>query len=198
MKVLLLLTPIFLLVGFWLIYYSSRRSRMIQEFSRKLALAYRAKDDGSLEQLLNRTFKLEAPLGRSFSRIRDLADADGIKLFRVTEVLDLSPSGLPQNSHFGRIAVFFVTSAPGELFFLARGRDEFRPIFPQQTEQIAAEPAFQAIHQIINASPPQHTLSVTLMRGGFLCYFEPLVTGSEKELDIAYLLQFAQRARGKI
>ena len=72
---------LFVLVGFWLYFYSNRRSRLIQEVSAKLGLAYHAKDDGSLEQCLNQAFQLEAPLGRDFSQIRDVADAEGIKLF---------------------------------------------------------------------------------------------------------------------
>jgi len=195
MKVLLLLTPLFVLVGFWLYFYSNRRSRLIQEVSAKLGLAYHAKDDGSLEQCLNQAFQLEAPLGRDFSQIRDVADAEGIKLFRVTEALDLSPHGLPQNSHFGRIAVFCPIPSHANFYFLTRGGQELRAIVPQTAQQISSEPAFQAIYQVLCTFPPSHLLSITLMRGCFLAYFEPLLTGSEKIPELLYLLQLAQRVR---
>ena len=198
MKILLLLTPLFLLVGGWLFYYSSRRSRMLQEFSAKLGLVYQSADDGRLERQLNCALQLEAPLGRDFSRIKDLADADGIQLFRVTEALDLSPYGLPQNSHFGRIAVSFSVASQAQLFFLARGSKEFRPIVPNTVAQTADIPEFQCLQQLISSFPPPHTLSLTLMRGRLLAYLERLVTGSEKEPELSYLLEFAQHARRKL
>lgn len=198
MKVLLLLTPLFLLVGFWLYYYSRRRSQLVQDFSAKKGLRYFGVDDGGFEEQLSADLALEPPLARSFARIRDITDADGILLFRVTEVLDLSHYGLPQNSHFGRLAVSFEVSSPADIYFLARGQNQFRPIVPDSVDKISTEPAFKVIAQVISIFPPPHSLSVTLVKGRFLAYLEPAVVGSEKEPELEYLLLLAQRIRRKL
>jgi len=195
MKVFLILTPIFVLLGLWLIIYSKRRSNLVKGFGAKKKLFYRQKDGGTLEQSLNRAFALTAPLGRDFSRIRDIVEDDAICLFRVTEALDLSHYGMPQNTHFGRIAVFFEIKKDLELFFLAKNAQEIKPIIPNNAHQIAADPNFVKLKQIINENPPSHTLSVTIMRGRFLAYLEPMVTGSEKERDLNYLFNLAKTAK---
>jgi hypothetical protein len=120
MKVFFILIPIFVLIGLWLLIYSKRRSNLVKGFGTNNGLFYRQRDDGTLEQALTRAFALKAPLGRDFSRIRDIVEDDGICLFRVTEVLDLSHYGMPQNTHFGRIAVFFETKKDLESFFLVK------------------------------------------------------------------------------
>lgn len=195
MKVFFILTPIFVLLGLWLIIYSKRRSNLVKGFGAKKRLFYRQKDDGALEQALNRAFALTAPLGRDFSRIRDIVEDGGISLFRVTEALDLSPYGMPQNTHFGRIAVCFETRKDPELFFLVKNAQEIKPIIPNDAHQIAADPIFVKLKQLIHENPPSHTLSATLMRGKFLAYLEPMVTGSEKESDLNYLFDLAKTVK---
>lgn len=72
MNVALILIPVFVLVGLWLLIYSRRRSRLVKAFGGEKGLSYRHKDDkddGALEQEHNRAFSLAAPLGRNFSRI---------------------------------------------------------------------------------------------------------------------------------
>ena len=120
MKVFLILTPIFVLIGLWLLIYSRRRSRIVKAFCETNRFFYRFKDEGTLEQALNRSFALAAPLGRDFSRIRDIVEDDSIRLFRVTEALDLSSYGMPQNTHFGRIAVFLKQKRIVNCFFWQR------------------------------------------------------------------------------
>jgi hypothetical protein len=195
MKVFLILTPIFVLLGLWLLIYSKRRSNLVKGFGAKKRLFYSQKDDGTLEQSLNGAFALTAPLGRDFSRIRDIVEDNGIRLFRVTEALDLSHYGMPQNTHFGRIAVFFETKKDLELFFLVKNAQEIKPIIPNNAHQFAADPIFVKLKQIIRENPPSHTLSVTLMRGKFLAYLEPMVTGSEKESDLNYLFDLAKTVK---
>ena len=195
MKVLLILTPIFVLIGLWLLIYSRRRSRLVKAFGGTKGFFYRHKDDWTLEQALNRAFTLAAPLGRDFSRIRDIVEDDGIRLFRVTEALDLSYYGMPQNTHFGRIAVFIETEKDWELFFLAKNAQEIKHILPKGSHQIATDPIFAKLKQIIEENPPPHMLSVTLMRGKFLAYLEPMLTGSEKESDLNYLFELAKMAK---
>lgn len=195
MKVFLILTPIFVLIGLWLLIYSKRRSNLVKGFGAKKRLFYRQKDDGTLEQSLNGAFALTAPLGRDFSRIRDIVEDNGICLFRVLEALDLSHYGMPQNTHFGRIAVLFETKKDLELFFLVKNLKEIKPIIPNNAHQFAADPIFVKLKQIIRENPPSHTLSVTLMRGKFLAYLEPMVTGSEKERDLNYLFDLAKTVK---
>ena len=195
MKVFLILTPIFVLIGLWLLIYSKRRSNLVKGFGAKKRLFYRQKDDGTLEQSLNGAFALTAPLGRDFSRIRDIVEDNGICLFRVSEALDLSHYGMPQNTHFGRIAVFFETKKDLELFFLVKNAKEIKPIIPNNAHQFAADPIFVKLKQIIRENPPPHSLSVTLMRGKFLAYLEPMVTGSETERDLNYLSDLAKTVK---
>jgi hypothetical protein len=38
-------------------------------------------------------------------------------------------------------------------------------------------------------------LSVTVMRGNFLAYLEPMMTGSEKESDLNYLFELARMVK---
>ena len=198
MKILLILTPIFVLIGIWLLIYSKRRSHLVKRFGKTKGLFYRHEDDGTLEQALNRAFTLAAPLGRDFSRIRDIVENDGICLFRVTEALDLSYYGMPQNTHFGRIAVFFNTEKDLELFFLAKNAQEIKHVLPKDSNHIATDPVFTNIKQIINDNQPPHMLSVTLMRGKFLAYLEPMLTGSEKKNDLNYLFELAKNVKRSI
>ena len=195
MKVFLILTPIFVLIGLWLLIYSRRRSRIVKAFCETNGFFYRFKDEGTLEQALNRAFALAAPLGRDFSRIRDIVEDDSIRLFRVTEALDLSHYGMPQNTHFGRIAVFFETEKNWELFFLAKNAQEIKHILPKDSDQIASDPIFAKLKQLIKENPPPHMLSVTVMRGNFIAYLEPMMTGSEKESDLNYLFELARMAK---
>ena len=192
MKVFLILVPIFVLIGLWLIIYSKRRGRLVKTFGQTKGLFYHPKDDGTLEQALNRAFTLKAPLGRDFSRIRDIVEDGDIRLFRVTEALDLSPYGMPQNTHYGRIAAFCETQKDLEFFFLAKNAQEIKYILPQGSHQIAADPIFTKLKQAIKKNPPPHELSVTIMRGKFLAYLEPMLTGSEKERDLNYLFDLAK------
>ena len=154
--------------------------------------SYRAKDDGTLEQSLNSAFALPAPLGRDFSKIRDIVESDGIRLFRVTESLDLSKYGMPQNTHLGRIAAFFKAENDEALFFLAKNAQDLTHVLPKETPQPGIAPAFDTLKRIIEENSPPHMLSVTIMRGKFLAYLEPMLTGSEKASDLDYLFELAK------
>ncbi len=192
MKVFLILAPIFVLIGLWLIIYSKRRSRLVKKFGETKGLLYHPRDDGTLEQELNCALVLNAPLGRNFSRIRDIVEDSDIRLFRVTEALDLSFYGIQQNTHSGRIAVSFETQKDWEFFFLAKNAQEIKYILPDDSHQLATDPVFTELKQVIRSNPPPHTLSVTAMRGKFLAYLEPLLTGSEKMGELKYLFDLAR------
>ncbi|WP_298037359.1 hypothetical protein [uncultured Desulfuromonas sp.] len=195
MNTALILIPAFSFVGLWLLIYSRRRSRLVKTFGAKKGLSYRHRDDGALGRELNRAFALAAPLGRDFSRIRDIVEGGGIRLFRATEALDLSPYGLPQNTHSGRIAVFFETEKDGEAFFLAKDARDIRHVLPWSTGPAEPDPGLTGLMQIIDGNPPPHQLSVTVMGGRFLAYLQPMLTGGEKESDLDYLYRLATRAK---
>ena len=195
MDVFLILTPIFVLVGVWLFLYSRRRSQLVKRFAVSRGLLYRQEDDGTLEQSLNRAFSLQPPLGRSFYAIRDIVEGSRITLFRATEALDLSHYGMPQNTHFSRIAVLLATEWDEELYFLAKSPQAVTPIFPKDTGQIATDTVFNQLKQLIKDYPPPHLLSVTVMRGHVLLYLEPTLTGSEKETDLNYLFDLAKKIK---
>lgn len=192
MTVFLILAPIFVLIGLWLIIYSKRRGRLVKTFGAAKGFSYRAKDDGTLEQALNSAFALPAPLGREFSGIRDIVESDGTSLFRVTEALDLSKYGMPQNTHHGRIGVFFEVENDDELFVLAKNAQEMRSILPKDSHQPGTGPVFGKLKGILEGNPPPHMLSVTIMRGQFLAYLEPMVMGSERKDDLSYLFELAR------
>lgn len=195
MKVFLILAPVFVFVGLWLIIYTRRRVRLMKAFGAARGLTYLSRDDGTLETALNGAFALPPPLGRNFSSIRDIVTDDGIRLFRVTESLDLNRYGMPQNTHSGRIAVYFETGNDGKLFFLADNAQEIRHILPKGPAQTGPGPGFEALEKIIAETPPPHILSVTMMGGWFLAYLEPGLTGSEKASDLGYLYELAQRVK---
>jgi hypothetical protein len=195
MKVFLILAPIFVLVGIWLFVFSKRRSRLVRSVGEKRGLIYLQRDDGKLEGELNRSFVLPSPLGRNFSRIIDIVESKGIYLFRVTEALDLSSYGIPQNTHFGRISTFFKTGSNLEIFFLTNPECEIRLIVPKEGGTVFSNPKVVELKRIIDENPPPHSLSITVMRGRFLAYLEPVLAGSEKEADLDYLLEFAKHAK---
>ncbi len=195
MTVAMILVPAFVLVGLWLLIYSRRRSRMLKSFATRHALVYRPGEDGGLEQELNRAFALPLPLGRDFSRVRDIAEGEGVRLFRVTEALDLNPYGQAQNTHFGRIAVFMAADTDADLFFRTRGPRKIDFVLPGETGRNQADGTFRTLRQILADNPPPCTLSVTIRNGRFLAYLEPLVTGGEKEPDLGYLYRLATMIR---
>jgi hypothetical protein len=172
--------------------YSRRKSRLIQAFGREKGLSYRHADDGALEQQLNHAFNLAAPLGRDFSRIKDIVKDNDICLFRATEALDLSHYGMPQNTHFSRTVVFSITEKDSEMFFLTKNAQEVTHIFPKDSNQITSDPVFTKLKKLIEENPPPHMHSLTIMRGKFLAYLEPMLTGSEKKSDLNYLFELAK------
>jgi hypothetical protein len=189
-KVFVILVPIFALVGIWLFIYSRKRSGLLKDFAKKRGLTYQGEDEGSYEQILNQAFGLEAPLARGFSGVKDIVTDHEITLFRVTELLDLSPYGISQNTHYGRIAVLFDAPKEPDLFFEIKKQSEYRIIPPEKN--LRADKYFLALLKVIDLHPPPHTLSLTMKQGKALLYLIPTVTGSEKETDLDHLYDLAK------
>ena len=189
MNVFIILVPVFALVGVWLLIYSRKRSSLLKNFAKKRGFTFQGKDEGSYEHILNQTFGLEAPLARGFSGVRDIVTDHVISLFRVTELLDLSPYGISQNTHYGRIAVLFDVSKEPDLFFEIKKQSEYRSIPPEK--DLRADRYFLALQKVIDLHPSPHTLSVTMKQGKALLYLIPMVTGSEEETDLDHLYHLA-------
>ena len=194
MNIFLILFPLFALVGIWLLIYSRKRSQLLKNFGRKKGLIYLASDDGRLEQKLDQAFKLEPPLARGFSRIRDIVTDNNIFLFRVTELLDLVPYRVKEYAHSGHVAVAFSVPKEINLFFFLVNQSEYENIHPPG-KNLDADQHFQVMQKIIKTNPPPHNLSVTIMRKKALIYLMPIVTGAEKESDLEYLFDLAKEIK---
>lgn len=196
MDVALVLVPLFLAVGVWLLVYSRRRRRMMTTFAARHGLAHRPADDGSLEEVLDRVFALPRPFARAFSRIRDVVEGDGVRLFRCTELLDLSRHGAAQNTHAGRIAALVDVGGASEAFLRVRRDGTLVPVLPGTHADPAGNPELEGLRRELSRNPPPHTLSVSLSGGNLLLYLEPGLTGSEKPGDVEYLFRLATGLRG--
>jgi hypothetical protein len=190
MTVFWILGTTFVALGIYLYAYSRKRSRLIRDFALSKGLRYSRKAGAALEEELEKAFSFDIPgIVRNFGRIRDVVENKGITMFRATELLDLTPYGRSQNTHFGRIAAYFDAPVTPEMFFLVTKAGELTNRHP--TEAIPAEDAsFIKIKEVLEKSAPRHRLSVTLMRGKAILYLEP-VFGSEKKEDLDYLFELA-------
>lgn len=186
-----ILVPLFLAVGVYLIVYNLRRRRLLRSFAGAKSLPYRPADDGTLEHRLNSAFRLEGSgRVRAFSRIRDIVENGPLRLFRVTELLDLNPHGQAPSTHFGRIAVLvtveaqppaFATFEPGAEGWRRRPRGE------------ASEEPLKAVEKLLLQCPPRHPLTVTFAGASALLYLEPFRVGGESLEDVECLHELGRR-----
>jgi len=193
-----ILVPAFLLVGLWLIYYNMKKSELLRRFAAKRGLAYSKKAPG-LDEELDRVFRLETPFARAFMLVRDVITDGRTRLMRLTELLDLSPYGTPQNTHFRRIPVYFPAPAGPDLILgfnhgVPGGSGEPRVMYPVGTD-VSGDERVKRLQELVSKMPPPHPLTVTLMGGRALAYLEPLMVGSEGESEADYLLEFARKFR---
>ena len=121
-------------------------------------------------------------------------DAD-VKLFQVIEALDLSYFGPPKNSYFNRIAVTRQTRKDARLFFRITDALDANPVFMEDESRVKSDPIFVSITEIVARNPPPAPLSITVMGGQFLAYFEPDISGSEDSGDLAYLYELANEVK---
>lgn len=191
MNVALLLVPAFVAVGLWLLYYTRRRRRLMRRVAHRHGFVHHERDRLGLEARLNRALSLQTPRARSFSAFRDIVQADGVTLFRATELLDLSRHGQAQNTHFGRIAATFETPPEADFHVLADRNGGLSNLDPARGRP-DGDAWLHRLERVLADSPPPHALSVTARDGVGLAYLEPRVTGSESERDVEYLWRFAR------
>lgn len=189
-----ILIPLFGAVGLYLLWYSRRRKKMLESFTKTNQFLFRPEQKNALQKTLDCCFSLkQESMVRSFGQLSSPVEKESIKLFRTVELLDLNPHARSNSTHFSRIAALFKIPKIYEEFFIldksmqARRRiPDSRPINPdvlQQSKQIAAE------------CEARHTLSVTLGSGYGLIYFEPIVTGGETMSDVNCLYCIAKSLR---
>jgi hypothetical protein len=197
MEIFWILGIAFVAVGGYLYVYSRKRSRLLKDFASNKGVRHSRKAGASLEEELEKAFSFDIPgIVRSFGRVRDVAEIEGITIFRATELLDLSPYGGSQNTHFGRIAAYFDAPATLDMFFLVTKTGELANMHP--TEAIPeTDDSFIKIKEVLEKSAPRHRLSVTVMRGKAIIYLEPMF-GSEKKEDVDYLLGIAVAIHRKL
>ena len=93
----MILIPIFIAVGVYLIIYSKKRKAMLKGFAQEKGLQYAHDDQGRLETELNQKLAVEETgLVRSFMKIRDIVTDGEISIFRCIELLDLNPHRNPE------------------------------------------------------------------------------------------------------
>jgi hypothetical protein len=190
MQVFLILVPLFLAVGIYLLWYSSRRRRMFETFANARGFHV---DQGRAPQLvatLNHCFSLnQRGLVREFDQLTSPIAAGAVYLFRAVEILDVNPHGQSQSTHFARIIALFDVAETHEQFFMLdrSGAATARlPGAPTPTARVV-----EVTRHAVSEQGARHPLSITLARGKGLIYFEPLVTGGENSSDLEVLYNIA-------
>lgn len=190
--VFVLLGMAFAAVGVHLFFYSRRRASLVRDFARSRGYSWQARDDGSLEADLQRSFRLEqSGCVRAFDRPRDIVSVPGGTLFPAIELLDLNPYASVYDSHHARVAIALPDAPPWEGIFLVMPDMEIRQRFPLDGPRNEARTL--ALLEQEQVPPPPRPLSITFMRGRGLAYLRPTVVGSVDRSDLAYLADLADR-----
>lgn len=192
-----ILVPAFAAVGLYLLWFARRRGRMLATFAEAHGHRPAPERTEEVQRTLDGAFALEEKgLVRSFGQLASVVEAGPILVFRAVELLDLSPHGQSQSTHFSRIAAFFEVKEHLDAFFLLDRSGQVRPLLPGGSAP-ASEVAALA-RRLASEGGARHALSITLARGHGLVYFEPLVTGGEKPRDLESLLAIAQGMREEL
>lgn len=193
-KVFLILIPVFLAAGIYLIIYNKKKSALFKNFSIKEGLSYQKKDDGEIENYLSEKIKIDEPgYVRTISGVKDIIRYGDMIIFRCTELLDLYKYGSPGNTHFPRVVLSFDAEPGASLFFwFDPKRGAYKSKYPPDKD-LENDKYFQAIKTQIKNFPPPHPLTVTLSGGTTFIYMEPLMVGCEKEPDLDYLFDLGKK-----
>jgi len=190
--VLWMLVPLFIAAGFFLIWYTPHRKAMLQTFSKKYHLPIRPERKEELQKSLDDFFSLKhLSLVRSFAQLSSIIDAGPIWLFRTVELLDLNPLARSYSTHFSRIAALFKVSTNHEEFFILK--KSMHAIQKLPRSKTLNNELTDIIKPITVSCNARHPLSVTLVNGHGLIYFEPLITGGETISDIECLYCIAKK-----
>ena len=193
--VFILLGVAFAAVGLHLVFYSRRQAGVIRKFAESRGYPHTDRDDGSLEDQLERAFEIEdAGCVRAFSQVRDIVCLPSGKLFRAVELIDLNPHASPDSPHHARVAVIFPCASERSGIFHIGSDLGVHQRYPREDDPVSAR--FPDLSPQVGIAPPPHPLSLTLMRGNGLAYLEPAVTGSMAETHLTYLADLAERLSG--
>ncbi|MBW1848896.1 MAG: hypothetical protein JRI53_09805 [Deltaproteobacteria bacterium] len=194
--VLWILVLLFTAVGLYLIWYTRRRKKMLQTFSKTHHLPIRPEREETLQKTLDSCFSLKSTnMVRSFAQLSSIIDGGSIWIFRAVELLDLNPHARSYSTHFPRIAALFNASTNHDEFFVLD--KSMRAAQKLPGSKTLNSDLTNIIKQIAASCNARHPLSVTLARGQGLIYFEPLVTGGETLRDIGHLYCIAKRMHKK-
>lgn len=189
--VLWMLVPLFVAVGFYLIWYSQRRKKMLEAFVNTHQLRFSPERKGELQKTLDNCFSLkDENLVRSFDQLSSIIDGGSIWLFRTVELLDLNQYAQSYSTHFPRIVALFDVSKNHNEFFVLDKSMQVRQRLPRSN--IPISDATEITKQIVASFNVRHPLSVTFAHGHGLLYFEPLVTGGETVSDVNSLYCIAK------
>ncbi len=186
-----ILVPLFVAVGFYLLWYSRRRKKMVEMFAKIHQLRFRPEYEKELQKTLDTFFSLkDDALVRSFGQLSSLVKGESIWLFRAVELLDLNPHAQSYTTHFPRIVALFEISTEHEEFFVLDKSMQARQRLPRSKSPNTK--VTEIARQIAVSCKARHPLSVTITRGHGLIYFEPSVTGGETISDVNSLYCIAK------
>lgn len=194
-KVFLILIACFIAVGIYLFIYGRKRRAMLRKFSLDHGFRYSPRDEGCrLENELSDKLRIEETgKVRGFSRIKDIVAHGDVAVFRCIQLLDLSPYDTEFNTHNHNICVTFPTDSSIHLFVM-RQNGRYKNLL-SKNKITDEDKYFKSIKNVIESNPPKQTLSITFSRGRALIYLIPLVVGSEKYDDVAYLFELGERLK---
>jgi len=192
-----ILVPLFAAVGFYLIWYSLRRKKMLEAFAKSHRFKLRPEREQDLQETLDSCFPLRhLGLLREFGQLAGIVEGEGVWLFRAVELLDLVPRVQADSTHYSRIVALFGTSPAFDEFFLLDRSGRATGRIPG-----AREPDPEVVEftrRQAKSCQARHTLSVTLKCGYGLIYFEPFVTGGESLDDVHCLYRIAKNMHGML
>ena len=169
---------------------------MLRDFVISRGLNILPKASVDLQKTLDSAFSLSNNLVRSFGQLRDIAEEDGVFVFRAVELLDLNPHAQSDNTHFPRvISLFDVPSDYYEFFMLDCSMSLHNKIPHSKEIDVRIRKSCQ---NVVTSLRPRHTLSVSLSQGKGLVYFEPRVTGGETLADVNMLYDLAKAFRNDL
>ena len=194
--VFMILVPLFMAVGLYLIWYARRRKKMLQVFSKMNNLPIRPEHKETLQKTLDSCFSLKhTNLVRSFAQLSSIIDGGSIWLFRAVELLDLNPHARSYSTHFPRIAALFNVSTNHDEFFILGKSMNAEQKLPDSG--MPSSDLTDITKQIAASCNTRHPLSITFTHGHGLIYFEPLITGGETLSDIECLYCIAKKMHEK-
>jgi len=192
-----ILAPLFVAVGIYLIWYSRRRKKMLATFAKTHQLMLRPEYKEEIQKTLDSCFSIKnGSVVRNFGQLSSLVFGESIWFFRTVELLDLNPHAQSYSTHFSRIAVLFNILTDHDEFFILDKSGHASQRLPGS--KLPDPHIAGLVKRSAVSCKARHPISVTLIGGHGLIYFEPLVTGGETISDINSLYCIAKDMREKL